>query len=128
MLSTFLLTVGLRRRLLHEALPKSMIKQTLIPILLLSPCVAAAAAIAAGPPPDHKVSHELLELRGSLVSDNVESVLANVPHYRPLCDADGYPLVGNVLPKVDPETGITTNPTVQPSQFCTQVRSSLRKA
>ena len=98
-----------------------MIKRTLIPILLLSSTAALAA-----PAPDDQVPYELLELRDELVNAGERAALDDMPRYRPLCDAEGYPLVGNVLPKgSDESVFVYMDPTFQPSEFCKQVRADL---
>ena len=84
--------------------------RTLIPILLL----ASPAALAGGPPPDDKAPKELIELRSELFEAGHDGALKQIPKFRPLCDADGYPLVGNAVRKGD---------VYQPSQFCAEVRS-----
>ncbi len=98
-----------------------MTKRTLIPILLLSSTAALAA-----PAPDDQVPYELLELRDELVNAGERAALDDMPRYRPLCDAEGYPLVGNVLPKdSDESVFVYMDPTFQPSEFCKQVRADL---
>jgi hypothetical protein len=61
-----------------------------------------------GPPPqeaardarsDKEVRPELLALRAELDQAGRASALARPEHFRPLCDADGYPLVGNLQRK-----------------------------
>lgn len=94
-----------------------MTKRALIPVFLLSSTVAVAA-----PPPDEEAPQDLLELRGELAQAGEREALTDVPHFRPLCDAEGYPLVGNVLPKQNPDG--TTVPMYQPSAFCSEVRSN----
>jgi len=89
-------------------------KRTLIPILLLSSTTALAK-----PPPDDQAPKPLLELRDKLFEAGKESALRDMPRFRPLCDADGYPLVGNLVRKTD---------LFQPSQFCAQVRERESKA
>ncbi|MFT3768951.1 MAG: hypothetical protein QM820_26215 [Minicystis sp.] len=60
----------------------------------------------------------LLALASDLANDGKEKALAQVPRYRPLCDADGYPLVGNVMRK---------GASYQPSAFCAVVRERAKK-
>ena len=45
-----------------------------------------------------------------------KAALHHQPHYRPLCDRDGYPLVGNVMRKGPPVA-------LQPSELCAAVRA-----
>jgi hypothetical protein len=64
----------------------------------------------------------LLALRDELVGDVAvderrPQVLAAAAHFRPLCDAEGYPLVGNVLRK-------TMKTLYQPKDFCADVRKN----
>jgi hypothetical protein len=62
------------------------------------------------PPVDKK---ELWPLREELFQGTREQAIARVAHFRPLCDKDGYPLVGNVIRK---------SPGYQPSAFCAEIR------
>lgn len=84
---------------------------TLIPILLL----ASTPAFAKPPPPDDKAPEALIELRHELFEAGREQALQQMPRFRALCDAEGYPLVGNVVRKGE---------VFQPSQFCSAVRAS----
>ena len=77
----------------------------IVPILLL--------ATPPTPPADDKVSEELISLRSQLFDAGEERALRDVPRFRPLCDEDGYPLVGNAVRK---------GKLYQPSQFCREVR------
>jgi len=68
----------------------------------------------APPPPPPIDSHDPLvnTLRVELGRD--PQALSRLEHYRPLCDKDGYPIVGNLMQK---------GPTlVEPSQLCAEVR------
>jgi hypothetical protein len=56
---------------------------------------------------------ELVALRTELMETPSTQALAAMDYFRPLCDSEGYPLVGNVATK---SVGL------QPSQFCTEVR------
>lgn len=56
-----------------------------------------------------------MSLRNELRADQPERARARVTHYRPLCDKDGYPLVGNVARK-------TAKPEMTPSEICAFVR------
>jgi hypothetical protein len=89
-------------------------KRTLIPLFLLSSTPALAK-----PPPDEQAPKELLALRGELFDAGEEGALRQIPRFRPLCDADGYPLVGNVVRKTN---------LFQPSRFCAHVRARESKA
>jgi hypothetical protein len=74
----------------------------------IMPAPLASARI----PPDDPA---LLPLREELFQAGRAGALAHQDHFRPLCDADGYPLVGNVIRKV-------ATPDYLPSQFCQEVR------
>src|SRR5262249_10420891 len=70
-----------------------------------NPAAARAAAAAQPPretPPNRPMSDDpaLLALRGKLAGKPRAEVLANPAPFRPLCDKDGYPLVGNLMRKV----------------------------
>jgi hypothetical protein len=88
--------------------------RTLIPTLLL-----VATPAFAKPPPDAQAPEALIELRSELFEAGREQALQQVPRFRALCDAEGYPLVGNAVRKGD---------VFQPSQFCAEVRASTSKA
>ncbi len=64
---------------------------------------------------DAKADPKLLELRAELDRETLVSVRGKEAHSRPLCDKDGYPLVGNVVRK--------GGDAPQPSQFCADVRA-----
>ena len=53
----------------------------------------------AEPPPDEEVTPELLALRDELFALKRDEAKAQMPRFRSLCDADGYPLVGNAVSK-----------------------------
>ncbi len=80
---------------------------------------APSPQVTAAPPPERPASNDpaLLALRAELKAAGREAVFAKVAHFRPLCDKDGYPLVGNlVMGKGDNHEGY------QPSAFCDEVR------
>ena len=81
--------------------------------------VPSATAIAA-PPADRPLSNDpaLIALRGQLSGTGRVGALANVAHFRPLCDKDGYPLVGNVMMG----KGHDPSNQYQPSAFCGEIR------
>jgi hypothetical protein len=79
--------------------------------LVTTACVDEGSA----PVSDSDAPAELLTLRGELVQTERDQALARQDHFRPLCDEQGYPLVGNVATKVPP-VGF------QPSEFCEKVR------
>lgn len=67
----------------------------------------------APPPPDDQVKQELKDLRSTLLDSRREDVLKTMGRFRPLCDAEGYPVVGNLSTKVRG---------MQPSEYCATVR------
>ncbi len=96
-------------------------RKTLVSVLLFSTAAVAATASPAAasptpPPPDHRVPPALLELRGRLAETPLADALKAGPTFRPLCDADGYPLVGNLATKSPVLT--------RPSAFCAAVRDA----
>jgi hypothetical protein len=91
----------------------------LLTVLLLSAAPAGASPTATHTPPDDaSVPRELRELRGNLLNAGRDKALAAVARFRPLCDKDGYPLVGNIANKGD---------MYQPSQFCADVRKAEKR-
>jgi hypothetical protein len=86
------------------------------------PATAATAAPswtgapAPRPPADGQADRKLLALRAELDGvSTAEEVVAKEAHFRPLCDKDGYPLVGNVNRK-----SVTVS---APSTFCASLRA-----
>lgn len=77
---------------------------------------AAAKMTAETPPRAESQDPKLLALRSELASVEKGKIMSNVVHFRPLCDKDGYPLVGNLARKGGPVGS-------DPSSFCAQVRS-----
>ncbi|MFO0612250.1 MAG: hypothetical protein U0414_06670 [Polyangiaceae bacterium] len=66
-------------------------------------------------PDDTQVTPSILELREELYRlEDSDAVFARTAHFRPLCDADGYPVVGNVVRKV---SGYGA------SSFCSELRA-----
>ena len=100
--------------------------RTLIPLLLLASTETQAAST---PPPDDQAPPELLDLRDAMAREGEAHALKHKSHFRPLCDAEGYPLVGNLVPK-DPEDMPNmvepVDPPFQPSEFCEQIRMDER--
>jgi len=97
-------------------------KRVIVSVLLFSaaPLASSGCFVDDDPAPevddmDVNAPKELLALRTELLEAQPEAALTAMAHFRPLCDADGYPLVGNVANKVQ-TTGL------QPSQFCAEVR------
>jgi hypothetical protein len=59
----------------------------------------------------------LLALADDLRGEGRERALGEQARFRPLCDSDGYPLVGNVMRK-----GPGPEADYQPSRFCADTR------
>ncbi len=73
------------------------------PTATTAPAITAPAIPAAPaprdvrlPPPDDKVDRQLLTLRDELYRTGTNELGRTESHFRPLCDKDGYPLVGNL--------------------------------
>jgi len=92
----------------------------LLTVLLLSSSPAGACPPAShAPPDDAQAPRALIELRGELIGAGHDKAQAGVARFRALCDADGYPLVGNMVGK----RGV-----YQPSEFCSDVRKRENRA
>ena len=89
-------------------------KRVLIPVLLLGSSTAWAK-----PPADADAPPKLIELRSKLFNAGEEGAKKDMPRFRALCDAEGFPLVGNMTRKGD---------VYQPSAFCAVVRSKQQTA
>ena len=86
----------------------------LLTVLLLSSSPAGASPAAPHTPPDDAhAAKALIDLRGELIKSGRDKAQDSVARFRALCDADGYPLVGNMVGK----RGV-----YQPSEFCSDVR------
>ena len=86
----------------------------LLTVLLLSSSPAAASPAAPHTPPDDAHAPKaLIELRGDLIGAGRDKAQASAGRFRALCDANGYPLVGNMVGK----RGV-----YQPSEFCGDIR------
>ena len=95
-------------------------KRNILTVLLLSAVPAAASPAAThAPPPDSQIARPMLDLRMELIQTGQDKMQANASRYRPLCDKDGYPLVGNLANK---------NNVYQPSQFCSDVRKAEKRS
>ncbi|HEU4536093.1 MAG TPA: hypothetical protein VFS00_18340, partial [Polyangiaceae bacterium] len=70
-----------------------------------------------GPPSDEAAPPGLLALRGALYQAGREGGRAQMSRFRPLCDRDGYPLVGNIANKSN---------IYHPSQLCSDLRKAER--
>ena len=88
-------------------------RRIIVTAVLLSSVSAAVAEPGYPPPPDNKVPIALLKLRDEASELKLPQLMAELPRFRPLCDKDGYPLVGNVGYK---------NERPQPSDVCAAVR------
>jgi len=94
-------------------------KRNILTCLLLSAAPVAASPDAHAPPPDAKVSKPMLDLRMDLIRTGRDKAQTDVSRFRPLCDKDGYPLVGNMANKSN---------VYQPSQFCSDVRKAEKRS
>jgi len=81
--------------------------------LLLSSTALASPAPHAPPPPDRQAKPELLKLRSEAIAMTEDQVKQDLRRFKPLCDAEGYPLVGNIAVK---------GKAMQPSMICKLVR------
>jgi len=92
----------------------------LLTVLLLSAPAAASPSPAHPPPPaDAQVSRALRDLRADMMKAGRDKAQADVARFRPLCDGDGYPLVGNLVEKAS---------MYQPSEFCREVRQREKRS
>jgi hypothetical protein len=65
-----------------------------------APIIAIPAATPPPVAPDDKQPAWRLELRGELYNTERTQLATQMDRFRALCDADGYPLVGNVSGKL----------------------------
>jgi hypothetical protein len=93
-------------------------KHRILAVILLAAPAAAAWPGRHEPPPDSAARPELLKLRGELLGTDREVARKDAGRFRALCDADGYPLVGNIANKAE---------RYQPSELCADVRKAARK-
>jgi hypothetical protein len=96
-----------------------MTRHRIATVLLLSSATALASPDHR-PPPDAKAKPELIKLRGEMFELPGDKVKQRLTRFRPLCDAEGYPLVGNIRTKGEDDR-------MQPSALCTLVRESKAK-
>ena len=94
-------------------------KRNILTVLLLSAAPAAASPDAHAPPPDAKVDKATLDLRMDLIRAGRDKAQSDVSRFRPLCDKDGYPLVGNMANKGN---------VYQPSKFCSDARKAEKRS
>jgi hypothetical protein len=85
-----------------------------LPSQTASPPLAVQPGAAATPQPLDQVA--LMTLSAELSQLEPAKAFQRTAHFRPLCDKDGYPLVGNAMRKA-PEREQTL-----PSQLCAEVR------
>ncbi|MBL8949443.1 MAG: hypothetical protein JNK82_01610 [Myxococcaceae bacterium] len=79
---------------------------SLLAVVLSTACGHAQRELT----PEEK--QELTPLAGELNRTKKSDALANRSRFAPLCDENGYPLVGNVLSKTSPETTV--------AEFCAE--------
>jgi len=94
-----------------------MTRHRIAAVLLLS-SASAFASPEHRPPADDAAKPELLKLRAELFHSTEDAAKKQLAHFRPLCDAEGYPLVGNIATKGE---------RFQPSELCAIVRSTKAK-
>jgi hypothetical protein len=78
------------------------------------PVTTTVQAAAAPPAPVDKAALEALRDEMNLLTR--DKALQQMAHFRPLCDRDGYPLVGNVMRKAPDDEQYRV------SQLCEEVR------
>ena len=76
----------------------------------------APGEVAPAVAPNEKIA--LLQLQFALAELPLKEAVAQNKRFRPLCDAQGYPLVGNVARK----GGMDEAPQLQASKFCSELR------
>ncbi len=88
-------------------------RQKLVSILLFSAAPLLPACVTE-PDAGAQAPTALLDLRQELGdTPPAEALSTKLVHFAPLCDADGYPLVGNVASK-----GLG----LQPSEYCAEAK------
>jgi hypothetical protein len=92
---------------------------TILTVLLLSSAPAGASPGRQAPPADADAPRALLDLRLDLIRAGHDKAQADLARFRPLCDKDGYPLVGNMVGK----RGV-----YQPSEFCSDIRKAEKRS
>lgn len=96
-----------------------MTRHRIATVLLLS-SAAAFASPDHRPPSDDQAKPELIKLRAELFHLTKDAAKQQQAKFRALCDADGYPLVGNIRSKGD-------DGYMQPSALCELVRETKAK-
>ena len=82
--------------------------------------VPVGHAESKGAPTPPKLTAEQERARAKLASTSPAVVRADLKPYLPLCDAAGYPVVGNAV-------GTSKAARMQPSEYCTLVRDETAK-
>lgn len=88
---------------------------SILAVALSTACGPQEAGETSGPAADNtRNPHDNLQaLNEELVSTSWREAVSRLDHFAPLCDANGYPLVGNIVSK-----GGTTA-----SEVCAEVRA-----
>lgn len=79
----------------------------------------AAATPAATTPAPASPDKTIYELRSEIERTTREDAMKRVAHFRPLCDKDGFPVVGNTARKGGA-------PDYSASKFCSEIRTAKR--
>jgi hypothetical protein len=98
--------------------PAAMPVQAPLPVQTGTPGASELSERPIPPLPPGPAGVALYTLAQELDAAGPEQALQQVPHFRPICDKDGYPLVGNVQRK-------SAHPGHQPSAFCAGVRAKV---
>jgi hypothetical protein len=96
--------------------PAAMPVQAPLPVQTGMPGASVLSERPIPPLPPDPAGAALVALAEELDAAGPEHALQQMPHFRPLCDKDGYPLVGNVMGK-----GQRGEPYL-PAAFCSEVR------
>jgi hypothetical protein len=86
------------------------------PTSVIAVAAPVTASSAPAPRPAAPSRQQLELLASELRSTEPTQVATRVAHFRPLCDAEGYPLVGNLAMK-------SARPPTPVADFCASVRS-----
>lgn len=86
------------------------------PLIQPASVSAMPTPAAATPAPAESPEKAAYALRNELENTTRADVMKRIAHFRPLCDKDGFPVVGNAVRKGQPE--YTT------SKFCAEIRAS----
>jgi hypothetical protein len=107
-----------KRRILTAVLLSGCAAAAMATTAAASPDKAAPAKVRNAPAPDDQQPRERLELRAELYRAETRDQALPQARFRPLCDADGYPLVGNVASKLM---------RYEVGDYCADVRTKLAK-